>query len=208
MYKFNVDEQGWPTHAWGDEWPAQPVFSNFPFYRIDLLQWYVWNSSSSAWSEMAGAGITVEESDGAPSVDDVDTIKFDQSDGFSVTDGGDGSITVALSDSHVNFTKTGIWTSPSGTDDAIVWRVPFACTVTNVRGFREGGTSADINASKNGTATEHLASDLTLSSADSWTDGGAVQNTSYVAGDYLVLRLKSLTGSPTRVVLQVDFTRG
>lgn len=157
---------------------------------------------------MSGVGITLAESDGAPSVEDVDTVKFDQDDGFSLTDGGDGSVTVALSDSHVKFSKIGIWTSPTGTDDAILWRASFACTVTNVRALREGGTSADINASKTGTATEHLASDLTIASADTWADGGAVQNTTYAAGDYLVLRLKSLTGSPTRVIVQVDFTRG
>jgi hypothetical protein len=42
----------------------------------------------------ASATITVEELDGTPSVGTVDTIIFDQSDGFVVTDNSDGSVTV------------------------------------------------------------------------------------------------------------------
>jgi hypothetical protein len=41
-------------------------------------------------------------------------------------------------------------------------------------------------------------------------DGGAVQNTAYAVGDYLEVRIKSVSvaGSPpTQLVIQVDFTR-
>lgn len=41
-----------------------------------------------------GNGLTVEESDGSPTVDAVSTLKFDAGD-FTVTDNGDGSATVA-----------------------------------------------------------------------------------------------------------------
>jgi len=44
-----------------------------------------------------GSTITVAELDGTPSVASVDTVKFDQSDGFSVTDNSDGSVTIGLS---------------------------------------------------------------------------------------------------------------
>jgi hypothetical protein len=43
-----------------------------------------------------GATITVEEEDGNPSVNDVDTVIFDQADGFSVTDNADGSVTIGM----------------------------------------------------------------------------------------------------------------
>jgi hypothetical protein len=207
MYKYNVDSDGWPTHAWGDEFPPLPVFSNFPFYRIDLQQWYVWDASTGAWSEMGGAGFTVEEADGAPSATDIDTLQFNQAHGFAVTDVGGGVAQVGVKDSLQSFAKGGVWTSPTAGDDAVVWKAPFPCTVTNVRGFREGGTGAAVNASKNGVATEHLAADLSLTSADTWMDGGAVQNTAYADGDYLVLRLISVAGAPDRIILQVDFTR-
>ena len=88
----------------------------------------------------------------------------------------------------------------------MVWRAPFACTVTNVRGHRKGGTGATVNARKN-QASDHLSSDLSLSSADQWMDGGSVQNTSYSAGDDLEMELASITGSVTEICIQVDFTR-
>ena len=95
--------------------------------------------------------------------------------------------------------------SPSGAINVIVWRAPFACTVTNVRGYRVGGTGATINARLNG-ASNHLAAALSLTSADTWMDGGAVQNTAYVAGDKLEIMVVTVAGSPTQVAIQVDFT--
>lgn len=92
------------------------------------------------------------------------------------------------------------------TANVIVWRAPYACTVTNVRGYRVGGTGATINARKNG-SSNHLASALSLTSADTWTDGGAVQNTAYAAGDKLEIMVVSVTGTPTQIAVQVDFTR-
>ena len=107
---------------------------------------------------------------------------------------------------NVLFTKGGPVLSPSVLN-IIVWRAPFACTVTNVRGYRVGGTGATINARRNGT-DNHLATALSLTSADTWMDGGAVQNTAYVAGDKLEIMVVTLAGSPTQVAIQVDFTRG
>lgn len=95
---------------------------------------------------------------------------------------------------------------PAGARDVVTWRAPYACTVTNVRGYRVGGTGTTINARRNG-VDEHLAGDLSLGSADAWADGGAVQNTAYVAGDKLEIRLKSITGAVTQVNVQVDLTR-
>jgi hypothetical protein len=99
--------------------------------------------------------------------------------------------------------------NPSGITVAvnmIAWRAPYACTVTNVRGYRVGGTGATINARLNG-ASNHLSSALSVSSADTWMDGGAVQNTVYAAGDKLEVMLVTVTGSPTQILIQVDFKR-
>ena len=99
--------------------------------------------------------------------------------------------------------------NPSGivqADNIICWRAPYACTVTNVRGYRVGGTGATVNARKNG-ASNHLASALSLTSADTWQDGGAVQNTSYAAGDKMEIMLVSVSGSPTQIMIQIDLTR-
>jgi hypothetical protein len=111
-----------------------------------------------------------------------------------------------LLDELNTFQRGGAFLSPGGALAVVIWRAPYACTVLNVRGFRLGGTGATINARKNGAST-HLSSDLSLSSGGSWMDGGAVQNETYAAGDYLELLLQSVSGSPTQVVVQVDFRR-
>jgi len=108
----------------------------------------------------------------------------------------------------VTFSRGGTFVNADGvsTGNFIVWRAPFACTVTAVKGYRVGGSGATINARRNGTSN-HLSIALSLTSADTWTDGGAVQNTAYVAGDKLEVMVVSATGSPTQIGIQVDFTR-
>lgn len=87
----------------------------------------------------------------------------------------------------------------------IVWVAPYSCTVTAVKGIRVGGSAASINAYKNSTSS-HLSSNLSLSSASTLTDGGAVQNTGYVAGDWLSIYVASYTGA-TDIFITVYFTR-
>lgn len=125
---------------------------------------------------------------GAHGHDDLDTVTADQHHATEIP------------------SKGGVVLSPAAAINVIIWRAPFACTVTNVRGYRVGGTGATINARLNG-ASNHLASDLSLTSADTWMDGGAVQNTAYAAGDKLEIMVVTLAGSPTQVGVQVDFTR-
>jgi hypothetical protein len=102
------------------------------------------------------------------------------------------------------FSKTATILSPTGADDFFAWAAPYGCTVVSVKGFREGGTGATINARKNGSA-EHLASDLSLTSADTVMDGGAVQNTTYAEDDWLEVLIQSVSGSPTKISIQVNF---
>ena len=94
---------------------------------------------------------------------------------------------------------------PNAALNLIIWYAPFSCTVTNVRGYRVGGTGATINARRNG-SLNHLASAKSLTSADTWMDGGTVQNTAYAAGDKLEIMVVSTTGTVTQFGIQVDFT--
>ena len=103
-------------------------------------------------------------------------------------------------------TQGGTIINPTGAINVIVWYAPYVCTVTNVRGYRIGGTAAIINARKNGTSN-HLATALSLSSADTWMDGSTVEPTTatYAIGDKLEIMVISQTGNPTQVSIQVDF---
>lgn len=89
--------------------------------------------------------------------------------------------------------------------NVIVWYAPYACTVTNVRGYRVGGTGATINARKEG-ADDHLSAHKSLTSANQWMDGGAVQNTAYAAGEKMEIMVVTVAGSPTQIAVQVDLS--
>jgi hypothetical protein len=89
-----------------------------------------------------------------------------------------------------------------------VWYATCACTVTNVRGYRVGGdSSVAINARRNGSATKHLNTDKTLANADTWYDGGNVQDITYAVGDKLEIMVTVASGNPTQVAIQVDFVK-
>lgn len=103
------------------------------------------------------------------------------------------------------FARGGTLLTPTGASDTIVWQAPFACTVTNVRGYALGATGTVVNALHN--TLTLLTSDLTLGSTGSWLDGGAVQNTAFSVNDSLLIRVVSVGGSPTQIAIQVDFTR-
>ena len=62
------------------------------------------------------------------------------------------------------FSKGATLLSPA-VGNFIVWYADTACTVTNVRGYRVGGTGATVNARLNG-ASNHLAAAVSLAGAD------------------------------------------
>ena len=111
----------------------------------------------------------------------------------------------SISKGGTYYNKYGISVSSSDPLYIISWRAPMACTVTNVRGYRKGGTGAQINARRNG-ADDHLSSHLSVSTCDTWLDGGSVQNTSISIGDKLEIAIISTSGSPTQVAVQIDLT--
>lgn len=117
--------------------------------------------------------------------------------------GGGATIVVQT---PLTFSRGGTLLTPQSPANVVIWRAPFACTVTAVKGFAVGATGTTINARKNGAST-HLASDLTLNATGIWIDGGAVQNMAYAIGDELEIMLTGIGGSPTQIAVQVDFTR-
>jgi hypothetical protein len=111
-----------------------------------------------------------------------------------------------LSSDSRTFVAGGTRPGATGASDAIVWEAPYAATIIAVRGIRIGGTGATVNAQRNFTS-EHLASDLSLPSSGVVYDGGAVQNTAYVAGDILEARIKSASGSPADITILIRLRR-
>jgi len=98
--------------------------------------------------------------------------------------------------------------NPSGITagvNIVVGRAKRPFTITNVRGCRVGGTGATVNSRIAGSST-NLSSDLSLTSANTWMDGGAVQNINVNTGDMLEIMLVSVTGSPTQIAIEVDAT--
>jgi hypothetical protein len=96
--------------------------------------------------------------------------------------------------------------APPANGFRMVWRAPFACTVTNVRAHFDAGTSITVNARRN-QASDFLAADFTHSTANAWGDGGAVQNTAIAAGDDIEIELVATVGAVTKANIQVDLTR-
>ena len=86
--------------------------------------------------------------------------------------------------------------------NVIVWQAPYDYTLLAVRGYRVGGTGATVNARRNG-ASQHLSSDLSLTSATTWMDGGAVQDATYSCGDKAEIMLTGTSGSPTQVRIEI-----
>ncbi|MFI8191371.1 hypothetical protein ACIF8T_21550 [Streptomyces sp. NPDC085946] len=116
-------------------------------------------------------------------------------------DGGVTAPSLTLAPAATTVSKSLVITAPTASS-YVVWRAPKACTVVAVRGYRVGGTGATINAQRN--ASDLLATDLSLSTASTWLSGPSVQNATFVAGDSLTVAIRSVTGSPTAVTIQVD----
>lgn len=99
-------------------------------------------------------------------------------------------------------TKGLVVTAPTGAATYVIWRAPRACTVTAVRGYRSGGTGVTINATKNG--ADLATTDLSLSTDVTWMAAAALQNTAVAAGDSIAVAVRSVSGTPTAVTIQVD----
>jgi hypothetical protein len=99
-------------------------------------------------------------------------------------------------------TKAATVTAPTGAVTYVIWRAPQACTVTAVRGYRSGGTGATINATRSG--ADLAATDLSLSTDTTWLSAPALQNTAVAAGDAIAVAVRSASGSPAYVTIQIE----
>lgn len=109
----------------------------------------------------------------------------------------------------VPFSKTAVFTDDTAVAPltVVAWTAPFACTVTAIKGYRVGGTGATVNAYRGTTGTPLRSANLSLTSANTWMDGGAVQNTAFAINDSLLIAVVTVAGTPTQVSVQVNFTR-
>jgi hypothetical protein len=98
---------------------------------------------------------------------------------------------------------TAIFTNPTGSDTAEV-QIPKNAVVTAVKGKRYGGTGATINAQVG--SSDLLSSDLSLASTGSWVTGSGLQNTSVGTNATVTLELAGVTGTPSKVYVQVNFS--
>lgn len=85
----------------------------------------------------------------------------------------------------------------------VMWRAPVACTITAVRIYRAGGTTATLQIKNE--AADVLAAPL-ASGTDAWAGTTTVQNAALAAGASLSAVLASVAGSPTDATVQVDYT--
>jgi hypothetical protein len=102
------------------------------------------------------------------------------------------------------FSKGGAILSPVA-QTIVIWRAPFACTVTAVRGYQDTGTGSVITAYDG--ATDLLSTDIAISSAATWQDGGSLAQTAVSAGDSIAIKVVSVSGSPNYLVIQVELTQ-
>lgn len=96
--------------------------------------------------------------------------------------------------------------APPSNGFRMIWRAPFACTVTAVRSHFDAGTNCVVNARKN-QASDFMSADFTNSTANAWGAGTVDQNQSVAAGDDIEVELVSTSGAVTKVNIQVELTR-
>ncbi|MBL1107989.1 hypothetical protein JK361_25940 [Streptomyces sp. 5-8] len=81
-------------------------------------------------------------------------------------------------------------------------KVPAATNIIAVRAYRTGGTGGTVQV-KHG-AQDVLASPM-ATSTDAWAGNTTVQNAACVVGDNISVVLASPAGTPTEILVQVDF---
>ncbi|MFF0770973.1 hypothetical protein ACFYUK_18960 [Nonomuraea wenchangensis] len=84
----------------------------------------------------------------------------------------------------------------------MVTRLPVACTAIAVRAYRAGGTDGTVNAQRNG---GDLLAEPLATATDAWTGWTHLQNAVFAAGDTLSVATAAPAGSPSEVIVQVDF---
>jgi hypothetical protein len=115
----------------------------------------------------------------------------------------DGSSYYTIAKQQI-FSKGGVILAPAA-QTIVIWRAPFACTITAVKGYQDVGTGSVITAYDG--STDLLKTDIKIASAGTWQDGGALAKTSVSAGDSIAIKIVSVAGSPNYISIQVEFTQ-
>ncbi|MEV4749070.1 hypothetical protein AB0K21_22050 [Streptosporangium sp. NPDC049248] len=84
----------------------------------------------------------------------------------------------------------------------VVTRLPVGVTAIAVRAYRVGGSGGTVNAKKN--TSDLLAANL-ATVTDAWAGSTALQNATFAAGDTLSVVAAAPAGTPTEIIVQVDF---
>jgi len=112
----------------------------------------------------------------------------------------------------INVSKSITWANPDGILTGVystaVWRCNDGSSIlTGLWAWRVGGSGVFVNAYKNNTATGHLSKDMSIVNTGAWSSSGTIVSGSYNLGDTLILAINSLSGLPTSVTIQADFTQ-
>jgi len=109
------------------------------------------------------------------------------------------------------FTINAVFLSPSATQDVVVWKAPFACTVTAVRGYRNAGTSASITAGSSPAGSITITNFTTAISLTDSNNGTWDQTTglsvAVAANTNVWVRITAISGTATQITIQADLTR-
>jgi hypothetical protein len=184
-------------------------------YYFDVGTGYYYYRITKHWTDVLinNAALAIAVAQDSVVIGTQPKINFKSADGsvnITITEDADNEkVDIDLSSGNIITQPCPIY-NPNGLVNAVsfpIWRAPFSCIVTNVRGLRIGGTGATINARKNGTDT-HLASALSLTSENTLMDGGAPQNVQYDTGDLMEAMLVSTSGKPPYILIQIDLIRG
>lgn len=121
-----------------------------------------------------------------------------------ITVDADGRITAASKGVH---SQSFVIASVTADSDFILWRAPYAITITAVHGLAIGGTNVVGNFDEcdaNGGNAVAIDSDMTLTSTV--TTDTELSNASIDAGDYIQWHTTSVSGSNSQIVVTFDYT--
>lgn len=121
-----------------------------------------------------------------------------------ITVDADGRITAASKGVH---SQSFVIASVTADSDFILWRAPYAITITAVHGLAIGGINVVGNFDEcdgNGGNAVAIDSDMTLTSTV--TSDTSLSNASIDAGDYIQWHTTSVSGSNSQIVVTFDYT--
>jgi hypothetical protein len=106
------------------------------------------------------------------------------------------------------YTKTLFITSPTADGDGAIWRVPYNITIKNIHYLCTGGTNwigqlDEMDA--NGANAAVVDGDVTATAGTNANDDGTLSNPTIDAGDYLGVHTTSISGTPTRLLITIEY---